>query len=109
MQLTVADKYDVPALVRFCQNGLIKKISSENAVNFFRAGYELPTAEDLKIAAMEYIRTNHDAVASGLLTLNPDQLLEIVKYVCTCTNALKQAPRTPRVPWNRTGVPPNLS
>ena len=84
--LGLADKYQIRALVKKCEDKLIKSLTVGNTVNYFIVAY-LHQAEKLKDAAKKFIvdhfqlfeKTNALAV---IVEHHPKALYEILQFAC---------------------------
>ena len=90
--LSAADKYNIPALIKKCENNFCEIISAANAAECFLAAY-LHQANDLKDVAVKFIVENYDEVKktpgmSLIAKQHPAALLEILAEFSSMRNSV---------------------
>ena len=81
--LELAEKYDLPHLKEEVEELAIRKLTVENMVDMFLLA-DLHSAENLRMAAEDFIKTNRMKVKEGLAELDKLERYQLMKIVNIC-------------------------
>ena len=81
--LELAEKYDLPHLKEEVEELAIRKLTVENMVDMFLLA-DLHSAENLRMAAEDFIKTNRMKVKEGLAELDKLERNQLMKIVNIC-------------------------